>query len=134
MRKPRTSLKLLKYMEPVETYRAGEVVFREGEHGKTMYLVKAGNVDLRILERTVETLEAGDILGEMALLDNEARSATAVAATDCQLVVIDNDKFLYLVRETPFFALEVMQIMAARLRRMNREKESSSQTAIIRKS
>jgi CRP-like cAMP-binding protein len=134
MRKPRTSLKLLKYMEPVETYRAGDVVFREGEHGKTMYLVKAGNVELRILERTVETLEPGDILGEMALLDNEARSATAVAATDCQLVVIDNDKFLYLVRETPFFALEVMQIMAARLRRMNREKESSSQTAVIRKS
>ena len=89
MSKPRTSLKFLKYADKVETYHAGDVIFREGEPGNVMYVVKAGTVDLRILDQTVETLEANSVLGEMALLDKEARSATAVAVTDCQLVPIN---------------------------------------------
>ena len=133
MSKPRTSLKFLKYADDVETFHAGDVIFREGETGKVMYVIKAGTVELRIMDRAVETLEANEILGEMAILDNETRSATAVAATDCQLVPINSEKFLYLVRETPYFALEVMQIMAGRLRRMNREQQSTSRTAVIRR-
>jgi len=120
MGKPRSSLKFLKYADKVETYHAGDVIFRQGDRGEIMYVIKAGTLDLRINDRTVETLDANDIMGEMALLDNETRSATAVAVTDCQLVPINSEKFAYLVKETPFFAVEVMQIMARRLRRMNR--------------
>jgi len=130
MGKARSSLKFLKYADKVETYHAGDVIFREGDPGTVMYVVKAGKVDLRILDKTLETLEASSVLGEMALLDKEARSATAVAVTDCQLVPINAEKFLYLVAETPYFALEVMQIMAQRLRRMNREAESASKTQL----
>jgi len=133
MGKPRTSLKFLKYADTVETFHAGDVIFREGETGRIMYVIKAGTVELRIMDRPVETLEANEILGEMALLDSETRSATAVAVTDCQLVPINSEKFLYLVRETPYFAVEVMQIMAGRLRRMNRETQSTSKTAVIRR-
>jgi len=131
MGKPRSSLKFLKYADDVETYHAGDVIFREGDPGTVMYVVKAGKVDLRILDKTVETLEANSVLGEMALLDKEARSATAVALTDCQLVPINAEKFLYLVGETPYFALEVMQIMAQRLRRMDREAEAKRKTKIL---
>jgi CRP/FNR family transcriptional regulator, cyclic AMP receptor protein len=117
----RTSLKFLKYADEFDTYHAGDVIFTEGDKGDKMFVVKAGNVDLRVVGQTIETLESGDILGEMAMLDNEPRSATAVAATDCQIVPIDQTKFQFLVKETPYFAIEVMQIMARRLRRMNRE-------------
>jgi len=122
MSKRRTSLKFFKYDDNFVTYRAGDVIFKEGEHGEHMYVVKAGNVDLKVKGMTVETIEVGEILGEMALLDQESRSASAVAATDCQLVPIDNQRFQFLVSETPYFAIEVMQIMARRLRHMNQAK------------
>ena len=80
MGKARTSLKFLKYADNVETYHAGDVIFREGDPGKVMYVVKAGRVDLRILDKTVETLEANSVLGEMALLEEIPRTATACPA------------------------------------------------------
>jgi CRP-like cAMP-binding protein len=55
----------------------------------------------------------------LALIDRSPRSATAIAKTDCVLIKIDERQFLYLVQETPFFALIVMRTMAARLRRRN---------------
>ncbi|HEY3322769.1 MAG TPA: cyclic nucleotide-binding domain-containing protein [Planctomycetota bacterium] len=127
MPKQRSSLKFLKYADTFKTYRANDVIFHEGEQGDMMYVVKAGTVELRVLGRVVETLEAGEMLGEMALVDNEARSASAIAITDCQLVPIDREKFQFLIRETPYVAIEVMQIMARRLRRMNQD------TAILRR-
>ena len=54
--------------------------------------------------------------GEMALIDLEARSATAVAKTDCSLVPINEKRFLYMVEETPFFAITVMRVLSRRLR------------------
>ena len=130
MSKKRSSLKFLKYADTFNTFRAGDVIFREGDKGEIMYVVKAGNVDLVVLGRTVETLESGDILGEMALLDNYPRSATAKAATDCQLVPIDGEKFQFLISQTPYFAIEVMQIMARRLRHMNQEATDTGKTII----
>lgn len=124
MSKKNTSLQLLKYADTYTTYHAGDIVFREGEAGSHMFVVKAGSVELRLHDKHVETLGAGDILGEMALVDSAARSATAIAVTDCQLVPIDKDRFEYMVRQTPYFALEVMHVMSKRLRRMNRQTET----------
>jgi CRP/FNR family cyclic AMP-dependent transcriptional regulator len=117
----KTSLQFLQYGDNYATYHAGDVIFREGEDGKVMYVVKEGSIELTVAGKPVEVLKAGDILGEMALLDDECRSATAKALTDCQLVSIDHKHFDYLTRNTPYFAMEVMQIMAERLRRMNQE-------------
>ena len=117
------TLRLFKYSDKFQTFRHGDVIFTEGESGKIMYVVKSGSVELSTNGVVVETVETGDILGEMALLDNHCRSATATALTDCQIVPIDMDYFSYLVRQTPNFALEVMQVMSARLRRMDLQKE-----------
>ena len=57
------------------------------------------------------------IFGEMALIARAPRSATATARTDCRLIEIAEKRFLYLVHETPFFALEVMRVLAKRLSR-----------------
>ena len=65
----------------------------------------------------LETVGEGAIFGEMAVIDREPRSATAVAETDCELVAVDKRRFWFLVQETPYFAEIVMRVMADRLRR-----------------
>lgn len=68
----------------------------------------------------LEVLGPGQIVGEMALVDHSPRSATAVARTSCKVVVVPEKRFLFLVQQTPFFALQVMRVMAERLRRASR--------------
>lgn len=84
-----------------------------------MYIVVEGDVDIVISDKVIETVGPGGILGEMALIDNKARSATAIAKTDCKLLPINKTHFVFLVQETPYFALQVMRTMAERLRYMN---------------
>ncbi len=84
-----------------------------------MYLVKSGEVDIIVGDHIVETVVPGDILGEMALIDREPRSATARAKTDCALLPVNQRQFTFMVQETPFFALEVMRTMSRRLRSKN---------------
>jgi CRP/FNR family transcriptional regulator, cyclic AMP receptor protein len=67
-----------------------------------------------------EDVQAGGILGEMAIIDEGApRSASAIAATDAELIRIDASQFVTLIMSAPKFALMVMRVMARRLRRMN---------------
>ena len=70
--------------------------------------------------RVLETLPQYSIFGEMALIDANPRSATAVAASDVKLVPVNEKQFLFLISNTPHFALNVMRIMARRLRAMNK--------------
>ncbi len=98
------------------SYPAGAVIFKQGEHGLAMYVVKAGEVDIKIGDQVIQTHGPGHLFGEMALIDASPRSATAMAKTDCDLVAIDEPRFLFLVQHSAFFALQVMRIMADRLR------------------
>ena len=97
----------------------GQVLFRKGEKGDLLYVVKSGEVTIGDGNHIFETLSAGGILGEMALIDEQARSATARAATHAEVIPIDQRRFLFLVQQTPFFAIRVMRVMCARLRTMN---------------
>jgi CRP-like cAMP-binding protein len=108
-----------KSQDDAESFEAGQIVFKEGDAGDAMYAVIDGTVDLVHGGRTVETVESGGILGEMALVDKSPRSASAIAATSARLVRVDERHFTFLVHEHPTFALQVMGIMAARLRKMN---------------
>lgn len=99
-------------------FAAGDTIFREGDPGDLMYAVIDGEVDIVVGGRVVDTTEPGGLLGEMAVIDAQPRSATAVARTACKLVPINQRRFLFLVQQTPFFAVQVMQIMAARHRRL----------------
>jgi len=106
----------------VETWRvrAGGVIFREGEQADELFVIKSGYVRIQIGNRMVAELTADDIFGEMALIDSESRSATAVAITDVELVPITEKQFLFLVGQTPYFALKVMRTLAQRLRVTNK--------------
>jgi len=97
----------------------GQTIFKAGDAGREMFIVRTGSVDLRIGETVLETVEQGGIFGELALVDPAPRSASAVAGPDCTLVLVDAASFNDLVRRVPGLALEVMKVMARRLRRIN---------------
>jgi CRP-like cAMP-binding protein len=97
----------------------GQTLFKAGETGTMMYVLKSGTMNILVGEKIVETAEAGALIGEMALIDKGPRAATAVASTDCQLVPIDQRRFLFLVQQTPNFAIHVMHVMADRLRNVD---------------
>ncbi|MGO9855808.1 MAG: Crp/Fnr family transcriptional regulator [Acidimicrobiales bacterium] len=95
---------------------AGTVIFEAGSTGEEMYGVAEGTVELRLPDGRAVTIGPDETFGEMALVDRSARSATATALEDCKLAVIDKRRFLFLVHETPTFALQVMASLAERLR------------------
>lgn len=97
----------------------GQLVFREGEPGHAMFIVRTGSVDLKIGDEVVETVEQGGIFGEMSLVDPAPRSAAAVAGPDCSLVMVEEHSFNDLLRRVPGLGLEIMKVMARRLRKAN---------------
>ena len=80
----------------------------------------------------IEEARSGALLGELALVDSAPRAATVVAATDCRLAPLNKAQFHALIRETPYFATEVMKVMADRLRRMDRRMSGGPQGARAR--
>ena len=107
---------LFKNAQNILTVPAGEVVFQEGQPGEEMYGVVEGEIELRTTNRVIATLGPDDVFGEMALVDSAPRMASATATTDTVLAVINRQRFLFLVHETPMFALSVMSAMADRFR------------------
>jgi CRP/FNR family cyclic AMP-dependent transcriptional regulator len=101
-------------------FKAGTFIFREGDEAHELYVIKSGEVRIQIGNRTVSGLSADHVFGEMALIDNEPRSASAIAVTDVELVPVSEKQFLFLVSQTPYFALKVMRVLAQRLRVTNK--------------
>jgi CRP/FNR family transcriptional regulator, cyclic AMP receptor protein len=95
---------------------AGTVIFEKGSSGQEMFGIVSGRVELRLANGHVFELGPDDTFGEMAVVDGSARSATALATEDSTIAVIDRHRFLFLVGETPSFALHVMASLAERLR------------------
>jgi CRP-like cAMP-binding protein len=114
-----TSINIFRNAADAQAVPAGHVLFREGDPGDTMFAVATGEVELTVGGDVVEEVGPGGILGELALVDHAPRSATAIARTDASVVQVDADRFGYLVHEHPTFALQVMAVMAERLRRAN---------------
>jgi CRP-like cAMP-binding protein len=98
---------------------AGETIFSTYDMGAEMYVVLEGEVELAIGANVIESLGPGEPFGEMALIDQAPRVATATAKTACKLAVIPERRFLFLVQTAPEFALQIMKVMADRLRKMN---------------
>lgn len=98
---------------------AGHALFLEGDEGRMMYVLATGTADVIVNNRVVETLHHGSIVGEISIVLPGPRSASVVATTDCQFVAVDEKRFQFLVQQTPFFATQVMRVMAERLRNVN---------------
>ena len=94
----------------------GEVIYDEGDVGTHMYGIVSGSVELRKGSVVVAILGPDDVFGERALIDHLPRNVTAVAVSDTALADIDRKTFLFLVHESPTFALGIMGALASRLR------------------
>jgi CRP/FNR family transcriptional regulator, cyclic AMP receptor protein len=104
---------------PVRSFKAGEIIFSQGDAADELYIIKSGKVEIRLGNRLLDTLPEYAIFGEMALIDHSPRSATAVAATDTTIVPVGEKQFLFLVSRTPHFALNVLRVLSQRLRTAN---------------
>lgn len=100
--------------------KAGGIIFREGDEATELFVIKSGQVRIQLGNRTLTELGPDSIFGEMALIDNEPRSASAIAITDVEIVPVGERQFLFLVSQTPYFALKVMRVLAQRLRNSNK--------------
>ena len=96
-------------------FKAGTVIFKENSEGGHMYVVIKGEVYISLNGKALATAMPGEIVGEMALISSDIRSATVTAKTDCQLAVIDQSSFESLVRHVPEFSLHVMNVLVERI-------------------
>lgn len=114
------TLDLFRNEENYVTFAHGDTIIAEGQTGDLMYAVIEGEVDLTLANgQLVETVGPGGLFGEMAVVDKSPRTATATAKTNCKIVPINQKRFLFLVQQTPYFAIHMLQLLADRLRRMD---------------
>ena len=112
-------LALFKDDDNIIEVKAEQNVFAEGDDGQEMYVVLDGIIALKVGYEIIDIVEAGGLMGEMAIIDAKKRSATALAKTDCTLVPVSKERFLAMVQEKPEFALHVMSVLVDRIRNMN---------------
>ena len=107
---------------------AGSTIFAKGDAGNSLFAVCAGTV--KVSNQSSEgkdaifnLINAGEIFGEIALLDGQPRTADARALTDCELMVIERRDFIPLVKSEPDIALKLIEVLCARLRRTSEQVE-----------
>ncbi|WP_368904850.1 Crp/Fnr family transcriptional regulator [Taklimakanibacter lacteus] len=98
---------------------AGQILFSKGDVGSEIYIVRSGELQILDGNQVFETIGPGGIVGEMALVDGAPRSATVRASVPSEVIPFNEKRFLFMVQQTPHFALRVMKVMSARLRAMN---------------
>jgi CRP/FNR family transcriptional regulator, cyclic AMP receptor protein len=111
------TLGLFRHSDRARAFQAGDVIFSAGDPGGCMYAVLEGSVDIRRNGALLETVGPDQVFGEMEILEEEPRWASAIARTDCRVVPIDKKQFDFLVRNTPNFAMEIMRLAIDRVRR-----------------
>lgn len=112
-----------------KSYSRKSIVFHEGDHGDTLYIIKSGRVKIAKVaidgrEKTLTIMQPGDFFGEMAIFDNLPRSATAEAIdNDVRLFGLNKKDFERLVHEYPSIALRIMKDLTRRIRQINQQIE-----------
>ncbi len=108
----------------VKAFEPGQVIFKEGDPGEQMFIIIQGEVEIRKrtsmdTARTLSTFKAGDVFGEMALIENKPRSATALATKASRMLVMNEPLFLAMIERNPDFARKMIQVLSERLRKAN---------------
>jgi CRP/FNR family cyclic AMP-dependent transcriptional regulator len=112
------------------TVKAGETLFKEGDAGKEMYVIQAGKVRLtRVIrgqEKLLADLAAGEFFGEMSIINDKPRAATAVVLEDAQLLVLDPRTFEAMIKANTEIAVRMIKKLAKRLDDANMQIENLS--------
>jgi CRP/FNR family cyclic AMP-dependent transcriptional regulator len=101
------------------TSSAGSIVFNKGDPGSCMYIVQSGLIEMLIGDKVIEICGPNEAIGFMSMVDGAPRSSTARVKEACELSLIDQRKFRFMVDEVPNFALYIMGAMARRIRGMS---------------
>ncbi len=108
-----------------QTFKAGDTIIAEGEEGKTAYLIVSGTVEVSVGEggkhKVLATLAAGEVFGEMCLIEPGPRSATVKATADAECVVTSYEEFVGSLQQDPAQAVQFMRTLVRRLRQMNEQ-------------
>ena len=111
-----------------KVFPPGTVLFRDGERGKEMYVIQSGKVkiskEIRGEEQTLATLGTGEFFGEMAILNNKPRSATATVVEDSKMLVIDPKTFEAMIKGNTEIAIRMIKKLAQRLQEADNQIES----------
>jgi CRP-like cAMP-binding protein len=106
----------------------GTILFRENQPGQEMYIIQSGKVKIsmrvRDIEKTLVVLGKGDFFGEMSILNNKPRSATAEVIEDARLLVIDPQTFETMVRSNAEIAVRIIKNLSARLQEADKQIET----------
>lgn len=106
-------------------FAAGSVLFREGDRGDKMFVIHSGEVEIsrRMTsgDKILATLGAGDFFGEMAIINNRPRSATATVIRAAKLIVIEAHTFEMMIEARAEIAVRIIKALAARIERANRQ-------------
>lgn len=103
------------------TFKKGDVIFEEGSCSDSVYIIEEGEVEIAHLKHDgslhiLGILRGNDIFGEMGLIDDMPRSATAKALTDCRISIINKSKFDTLIQQQPELLKPILMILSQRLR------------------
>jgi CRP-like cAMP-binding protein len=112
----------------MKNVKSGATIFSKGEQGQSMFAVCSGTVKISVpstegKDAVFNFINQGGIFGEIALLDGHPRTAHAIAATKCQLIMIDRRDFLPLLRSYPELAAKIINVLCARLRQTSEQVE-----------
>ncbi len=117
-------LKLIAFTSERVQYNAGDVLFNEGDTGDCAYIVISGKIDILIASGNknivVATLHANDMLGEIALLCDVPRTATARSSENAEALVLEKELFFNVLKEFPDISIEIMRTLALRIENMNK--------------
>jgi len=102
------------------TMTAGTMIVDQGQTGREAFVIMSGDITIKRSGRKIATLGAGDVVGELSLLDHGPRTASAICATDCTLLVIDQRRFLGVLDDVPAISHKLMGVLASRIREMYR--------------
>lgn len=102
-------------------------IFKEGDHGDSMFVIISGKVDVIQNDHSITQLERGTCIGEMALLDQEPRSADAITLEESVLLKIDQEGFFQLMASNPEIMKQIVKILTRRVRSMNKKLTNAQQ-------
>lgn len=125
---PGSDIDMLASYARIERFRKGATIFHKGDAGGGLMAVLDGQVKISVpsaegKEAVLNIIRAGQVFGEIALLDGQPRTADAIAMVDCDLMVLDRREFVPLLRANPDLALRIMELLCARLRRTSEQVE-----------
>ena len=108
-----------------ETVSAGQIIFNAGELGDALYIVRSGEVELFVKDTAGQKIvltvaEQNDLFGELSMLDERPRSATAMALEDTELLLLDREDLLLLFQKQPDAALNMLAALSTMLRKVDR--------------